>query len=72
MTTIKSGISASFERSFDSTYTVGQLLGDRAILAALGVGDNVVAISGGEQLHSSALVANYSSISLEKAAASKA
>lgn len=71
-TTVKYGISGQLERAFDGNYTIGDLLADRQILGALGAGDNVVAIAGGEQLANSELVSHYGSISLEKAAASKA
>lgn len=72
MVTIKKGLSAAISRDFDDGYTVGDLLADRTVLGALGAGENVRAVSGGETLDSSEYVNDYSSITLEEAAAKKA
>lgn len=72
MVTIKKGLSATITRDFDDETTVGDLLADRTVLGALGAGENVRAVSGGETLDSSEYVNDYSVITLEEAAAKKA
>lgn len=72
MTKIRYGITGEISRDFPADYTVGNLLSDHSILGSLGAPENVVALSFGETLSSTALVADYSSITLEKKASSKA
>lgn len=72
MVTIKKGISGNLAREFPAEYTVGDLLADRNVLGALGAGENVRAVAGGETLDSSEYVNDYSVITLEEAAAKKA
>jgi len=52
--------------------TVGELIADRNVLAAIGAPEGVVAVAGGQLLSNSALVKDYPSITLEKQASSKA
>ena len=72
MVTIKKGLSATISREFDPDYTIGDLLADRSVLGALGAGENVRAVSGGETLESDDYVNDFSVITLEEAAAKKA
>ena len=72
MVTIKKGLSATISREFDSDYTIGDLLADRSVLGALGAGENVRAVSGGETLDNDDYVNDFSVITLEEAAAKKA
>lgn len=69
-TTINYGVSGSLTRSFDGT--VGELLADKSVLAALGAPEAVRAVSNGETLSNSEYVSDYSTITLEKQASSKA
>lgn len=72
MTTIRYGVSSSINREFDSEVTVSELLADKTILGALGAPESVRAISNGETLEGDDYVVDYSTITLEKQAASKA
>lgn len=72
MTTIRYGVSSSINRDFDSEVTIGELIADKTILGALGAPESVRAISNGETLDDNDYVADYSTITLEKQAASKA
>lgn len=71
-TTIRYGMSNSVSRSFDVETTVGSLLTDRSILGALSAPEGCVAVSNGVTLSSDALVGDYTSITLERQASSKA
>ena len=70
--TIRYGMSNSVSRSFDENYTVGSLLRDTSILGALSAPEGCVAVSNGQTLSSDNYVADYSSITLERQASSKA
>ena len=71
-TTINYGMSNRISRAFNDTYTVGDLIADRSILGALSAPEGVVAVSNGVTLSSSAVVMDFSKITLEKQASSKA
>jgi len=71
-TTIRYGMSNSISRAFDTEYTIGNLIADRSILGALSAPEGVVAVSNGETLNPDMLVMDYTSITLEKQASSKA
>lgn len=71
-TTVRYGMSNAISRAFDIEYTVGNLIADRSILGALSAPEGVVAVANGVTLDSGALVSDYSSITLEKQASSKA
>ena len=70
-TKIRFGMNTPVERNFYGA-TVGDILGDRALLAELGASEDVSAVSGGQTLGSDALVADYEVITLEKQGSSKA
>lgn len=71
-TTVRYGMSNTISRVFDIEYTIGDLIADRSILGALSAPEGVVAVSSGQTLNSGMLVSDYSSITLEKQASSKA
>jgi hypothetical protein len=71
-TTIRYGVSNTVTRSFDSNYTVGSLIADRSVLGALSAPEGVVAVSNGATLTNTDYVADYSTITLERQASSKA
>ncbi len=71
-TTVRYGMSNSVSRSFDIEVTVGNLLSDRSILGALSAPEGCVAVSNGVTLSHDALVDDYTSITLERQASSKA
>lgn len=70
--TIRYGMSNSVSRSFNEDYTVGSLLRDTSILGALSAPEGCVAVSNGRTLSSDDYVADFSSITLERQASSKA
>jgi sulfur carrier protein ThiS len=70
--TIRYGLTNSVTRSFDEGVTVGDLLQDRSIRAALSAPEAVVAVSNGDTLRNSDLIEDYDSITLEQQASSKA
>ena len=70
--TIRYGMSNSVSRSFDENYTVGSLLRDTSILGALSAPEGCVAVSNGQTLSNDSYVADFSSITLERQASSKA
>ena len=70
--TIRDGMSNSVSRTFDENYTVGSLLRDTSILGALSAPEGCVAVSNGQTLSSDSYVADFSSITLERQASSKA
>lgn len=72
MTTIRYGVNSSINRDFGVEVTVNDLLADKTILGALGAPESVRAISNGETLDGDDYVADYSTITLEKQASSKA
>lgn len=59
-------------RDFDDGETVGNLLNNRSILGALNAPEGCSAVSMGETLDTGSLLSNYTSITLEKQASSKA
>ncbi len=65
-------MSNSVSRSFNEDYTVGSLLRDTSILGALSAPEGCVAVSNGQTLSTDAYVADYSTITLERQASSKA
>jgi hypothetical protein len=71
-TTIRYGMSNTVSRSFDIDTTVGSLLNDRSILGALSAPEGCVAVSNGVTLSADSLVVDYSTITLERQASSKA
>ena len=70
--TIRYGLTNSVTRDFDNEATVGDLLNDNSIRAALSAPENVRAVSNGQTLDASNYVTAYSSITLEQQASSKA
>ena len=70
--TVRYGMSNSVSRSFNEDYTVGSLLRDTSILGALSAPEGCVAVSNGQTLSNDSYVADYSSITLERQASSKA
>ena len=70
--TIRYGMSNSVSRSFNEDYTVGSLLRDTSILGALSAPEGCVAVSNGQTLSNESYVADFSSITLERQASSKA
>ena len=72
MTTIRYGLSNQVERTFSPIYTIRDLLTDRALLAQLNAPEGVVAVSLGDTLEDNQSVSQFSSITLEKRASSKA
>tara|TARA_Y100000004_G_C8887002_1_gene400250 strand:- start:359 stop:589 length:231 start_codon:yes stop_codon:yes gene_type:complete len=70
--TVRYGMSNSVSRSFNEDYTVGSLLRDTSILGALSAPEGCVAVSNGQTLSTDAYVADYSTITLERQASSKA
>jgi len=70
--TIRYGMSNTMTRSFEENYTVGSLLRDTSILGALSAPEGCVAVSNGRTLSSDDYVADFSSITLERQASSKA
>lgn len=71
MTKVSYGMTGSIEKDFGDM-TVSELLSDRNTLAAIGAPEGVVAVSRGETLDGDRYVADFSNITLEKRAASKA
>ena len=65
-------MSNSVSRSFNEDYTVGSLLRDTSILGALSAPEGCVAVSNGQTLSNESYVADFSSITLERQASSKA
>ena len=70
--TIRYGMSNSVSRSFNEDYTVGSLLRDTSILGALSAPEGCVAVSNGQTLSNDSYVADFSTITLERQASSKA
>mgnify|MGYP003122048739 CR=1 FL=1 len=70
--TVRYRMSNSVSRSFNEDYTVGSLLRDTSILGALSAPEGCVAVSNGQTLSTDAYVADYSTITLERQASSKA
>jgi hypothetical protein len=70
--TIRYGMTNSVTRDFDNDATVGDLLNDTSIRAALSAPENVRAVSGGQTLDASDYVTAFSAITLEQQASSKA
>lgn len=70
--TIRYGMSNSVSRSFNEDYTVGSLLRDTSILGALSAPEGCVAVSNGQTLSNESYVADFSTITLERQASSKA
>jgi len=70
--TIRYGMSNSVSRTFDENYTVSSLLRDTSILGALSAPEGCVAVSNGQTLSNENYVADYTSITLERQASSKA
>jgi len=71
-TTITYQMSGTLTKSFNGSYTVGELLADRGILSVLGAPEGIVATASGETLSSSDIVSDFAMIVLEKRASSKA
>lgn len=65
-------MSNSVSRSFNEDYTVGSLLRDTSILGALSAPEGCVAVSNGQTLSNDSYVADFSTITLERQASSKA
>ena len=65
-------MSNSVSRTFDENYTVSSLLRDTSILGALSAPEGCVAVSNGQTLSNENYVADYTSITLERQASSKA
>lgn len=65
-------MSNSVSRTFDENYTVGSLLRDTSILGALSAPEGCVAVSNGQTLSNESYVADFTSITLERQASSKA
>lgn len=70
--TIRYGMSNSVSRTFDENYTISSLLRDTSILGALSAPEGCVAVSNGQTLSNESYVADYTSITLERQASSKA
>ena len=70
--TIRYGMSNSVSRSFNEDYTIGSLLRDTSILGALSAPEGCVAVSNGQTLSNESYVADFSTITLERQASSKA
>jgi len=70
--TIRYGLTNSVTRDFNNDATVGDLLNDTSIRAALSAPENVRAVSNGQTLDASNYVTAFSSITLEQQASSKA
>tara|TARA_R100001224_G_C4006227_1_gene144550 strand:+ start:728 stop:1012 length:285 start_codon:yes stop_codon:yes gene_type:complete len=70
--TIRYGMSNSVSRAFNEDYTVGSLLRDTSILGALSAPEGCVAVSNGQTLSNESYVADFTSITLERQASSKA
>jgi hypothetical protein len=70
--TIRYGMSNSISRGFEENFTVGQLLRDTSILGALSAPEGCVAVSNGQTLSNENYVADFTSITLERQASSKA
>jgi hypothetical protein len=70
--TIRYGMSNSISRGFEENFTVGQLLRDTSILGALSAPEGCVAVSNGQTLSNESYVADFTSITLERQASSKA
>lgn len=70
--TIRYGLTNQVVRDFDSETTIGDLLTDRSILAALSAPESVTAVAHGETLSNSMYVTDFSNITLEQQASSKA
>ena len=69
--TIRYGMSNSVSRTFDENYTVGSPP-DTSILGALSAPEGCVAVSNGQTLSNDSYVVDFSSITLERQASSKA
>ena len=65
-------MSNSVSRSFNEDYTIGSLLRDTSILGALSAPEGCVAVSNGQTLSNDSYVADFSTITLERQASSKA
>ena len=70
--TIRYGMSNSISRGFEENFTIGALLRDTSILGALSAPEGCVAVSNGRTLSSDDYVADFTSITLERQASSKA
>lgn len=70
--TLRYGLTNTVTRSFNDNTTVGDILTDRSILAALSAPESVNAVSGGETLAHDEYISNYNAITLEQQASSKA
>lgn len=70
--TIRYGMSNSISRGFEENFTVGHLLRDTSILGALSAPEGCVAVSNGQTLSNESYVADFTSITLERQASSKA
>lgn len=70
--TIRCGMTNMITRDFDDNATIGDLLDDNSIRAALSAPENVRAVSGGETLSADDYVTAFSTITLERQASSKA
>jgi len=70
--TIRYGMTNSVTRDFDNEATIGDMLNDRSIRAALSAPENVRAVSGGQTLDSDDYITSFSSVTLEQQASSKA
>lgn len=69
--TIRYGMTNSVTRDFNDA-TIGDMLNDRSIRAALSAPENVRAVSGGQTLDSDDYITSFSSVTLEQQASSKA
>lgn len=70
--TIRYGMTNSVTRDFDDEATIGDMLNDSSIRAALSAPENVRAVSGGQTLDSDDYITSFASITLEQQASSKA
>tara|TARA_Y100000385_G_scaffold178469_1_gene184487 strand:- start:7 stop:276 length:270 start_codon:yes stop_codon:yes gene_type:complete len=70
--TIRYGMTNEIRRDFDNDESVGDLLNNRSILGALNAPEGCSAVSMGETLDHGSSLGNYTSITLEKQASSKA
>ena len=71
MTTIRYGLSNQVERTYSPSFTIRDLLADRALLASLNAPEGVAAVALGDTLDLDQTVAQFSTITLEKRASSK-
>lgn len=70
--TIRYGMTNEIRRDFNDGETVGDILNNRSILGALNAPEGCSAVSMGETLDHGSSLDNYTSITLEKQASSKA